>query len=1111
MRGIVFSLLLAGALAACRSASSPADGTAADAQTLRFRLRTGAETGLRFSNQLRPTAAFNVFNYMYFYNGAGVATADFNADGFTDVFFAANQQPNQLYLNRGQLRFDNVSQAAGLPTDSGWSTGVSVTDINHDSLPDLYICRAANYETLQGRNQLLVCEGIENGVPKYRDRAAEYGLDFSGLSTQAVFFDYDRDGDLDMFLLNHAPSHVGRFAERSRFEGSYDALSGDRLYRRDGNRFTDVTRQAGINSTAIGYGLGVVVADINLDGWPDLYVCNDFHENDYLYINNGRGGFTDETSLRTQHTSQYSMGVDAADVTNDGYPDVISMDMLPPDHYMQKRSLGEDNYDIFQMKLRFGYHPFISRNNLQLNRRNKLFSEVGQYAGIAATDWSWSCLWTDFDNDGWKDLFISNGIPKRLNDIDWVNFIASESFQQKLNTQSLSAADFELINQFPEIKLPNYFFRNQGEARFSRQTNIANDLPSFSNGAAYADFDNDGDLDMVVNNIGDEAMLYENELADTARGRHCRVVLQGPATNRYAQGARLLLYQQGELRTYEKQAVHGYLSSMEGPLLLGLAGPPIDSALVLWPDGSYQPWQPRQGETVVLQWKPGLAPFNYGRWQQWGTDGSHRFTDLTASSGLLYDHTENLYQEFNREPLIPYMTSTDGPALAVGDIDGNGLDDVFLGAARGFKNQLYLQQPGGRFAPAILPALAADSAAEDTDAVIADLNGDGRPDLLVASGGNEFYGPATELQPRLYLNTGQGLQKQANAFAGIYCNAGSLAVADFTGDGRPDVFLGGRAQPFAHGLAPRSYLLQNDGQGHFTDITAARAPALLQPGMVKQARSTDWNADGQPDLLLACHWRPPLLVLQQKGRFDQATPLGEPGLWNACLPLDANGDGRPDLLAANLGLNTRLHASTSQPLRLYVGDADGNGTTEQLLTYYMQGQEVAFASKDELQKQLPHLKKKYLYAHDFARASLPDLLGPAVLPKMELRTATQLASGFYLQQPNGRYQWQALPWLAQLSQYNDACLLDANLDGRQDLLLVGNFYDLAAQLGRADADCGLLLINDGQGRWHPETLQGALLTGEARRIRPLQVGGRPCVVVARNNAPAMLLGVAANK
>lgn len=485
-------------------------------------------TGIHFTNKLTPGNKFNMFYYMYFYNGAGIGAGDFNEDGKIDLFFASNQSDNKLYLNKGKMSFEDVTKQAAIPEDGGWSTGVSVVDINNDGLLDIYVCRVGNYETLKSKNQLLICKGIKNGIPYYEDEAAKYGLDFSGFSTQALFFDYDMDGDLDMFLLNHSVHQNGNYQPRKNFLGTYSPLSGDRIFRNDGDHFTDVTRQTGINSSAISYGLGVAASDINLDGWPDLYVGNDFHENDYLYINQKNGTFSEENNQRLMHTSQFSMGVDIADANNDGYPEIISMDMLPSDPYILKRSLGEDDYDIFYEKISYGYNYQYTRNNLQFNRKNGMFSEVGLYSGVYATDWSWAPLWMDFDNDGLKDLFISNGIPKRMNDMDYVNFISSEEGMEKLRDTSKDVRNMELINKFPEIKIPNKFYRNKGDLSFSDLTDeIENNQPTYSNGAVYADLDNDGDLDVVVNNIDDPVLIYENKSNDSLQTSFADITLKG--------------------------------------------------------------------------------------------------------------------------------------------------------------------------------------------------------------------------------------------------------------------------------------------------------------------------------------------------------------------------------------------------------------------------------------------------------------------------------------------------------------------------------------------------------------------------------------------------------
>src|SRR4051812_14533771 len=571
-------------------------------------------TGLNFTNRLTSTDSFNLFKYMYFYNGAGVGAGDFNNDGLIDLFFSSNQGDNCLYLNNRKLHFKDVTAEAGVAANKGWSTGVSIVDINNDGLLDIYVCRVGKYEILNSKNELLICQGInKKGVPYCRDKAHEYGLDFSGFSTQAAFFDLDMDGDLDMFLLNHSVHENTNFRPRIEYLGTYSELSGDRIFRNDGGHFTDITRQSGINSSAISYGLGIVVSDINLDGYPDLYIGNDFHENDYLYINQKNGTFREELNDHIMHTSKFSMGVDAGDINNDGCPELISVDMLPSDPYILKRSLGENEYDIFNLKINYGYNYQYSRNNLQYNRRNGMFSETGLYSGIAATDWSWAPLWVDFDNDGLKDLFISNGIPKRMNDIDYINFISDQEIQQKIQDNEIKATDATLIDKFPDTKLRNKFYSNKGELRFSDiGLQVRDEKTSYSNGAVYADFDNDGDLDIVVNNIDEPALLYQNKNNDSGQNRSIQIKLRGPGTNLQGVGSKVVLFTNNGLRVYEKFPVHGFMSSMEIPMHLGLSKTRIDSAFLIWPDNSYQPLHVPPGKSILsIAYQNNLPTFDY--------------------------------------------------------------------------------------------------------------------------------------------------------------------------------------------------------------------------------------------------------------------------------------------------------------------------------------------------------------------------------------------------------------------------------------------------------------------------------------------------------------------
>jgi hypothetical protein len=1067
------------------------------------------QTGIDFNNKLTPLPELNMLKYMYFYNGAGVGAGDFNNDGLIDLFFAGNQVANKLYLNKGQLQFRDVTKQSGIPEDNGWSTGVSVVDINNDGLLDIYICRVGNYASLKGHNLLLICTGIgKDSIPIYVEKSAEYGLDFSGFSTQAAFFDVDLDGDLDMYLLNHSLRYNSTFNERSYYENKFDSLSGDRMYRNDKGKFIDVSRSAGINSSVIGYGLGICVSDINLDGYPDLYIANDFHENDYLYINQKNGRFIDESANSLMHTSQFSMGVDVADINNDAYPEIITLDMLPEDPYILRRSLGEDEYNLFRMKIQYGYNYQYTRNNLQLNRKNGMFSEIGMYAGISATDWSWSPLWMDFDNDGKKDLFISNGIPKRLNDIDYVNYISSEAIQSRIRSNKMAANDLAFIDKFPQIKLDNKFYINNGNAQFSDAKGaIGNQRETYSNGAVYADLDNDGDLDIVVNNIDDQAMVYRNNANNKS---FIQLDLKGSADNPRAIGTRVVLYQGKNTITYEKYPVRGFQSSMEVPLQIGIDSLSIDSLLIIWPGSGFEKIQFIPGTNrYVVNYRDGLPAFDYSRLQTVSPDPI--FKDITTASGLSYKHQENDFVEFNREPLIPFMVSTEGPALAVGDMNKDGREDIFLGSSKGFKSALFFQSENGGFIRSPQPALDADSVYEDVDAVWADVNGDGYADLAVASGGNEYYGNDEHLLPRLYLNEGGKKLVKANAFKDIDITASSIIAHDFNEDGRVDFFLGGRAVPFAYGTIPRSYILVNDGKGNFIDMTEKLAPGLARVGMVKDAELADIDGDKDTDLLLALEWGGIVAFTNEQSGYVKKTLSAAKGWWNFIRAFDVDNDGDMDFIAGNLGQNSRLKASREEPVRLYLNDFDGNGTRDQVLTYYLNGMEIPFANKAELEKQMPALKKKFLYAADFAKAPMKEIFEKEKLNTAQVLSAEQFSNALFINDGQGKYIIQPLPFQAQFTPYKDAVVLDYNKDGMKDVLIAGNFYGNNIQLGRSDADFGTLLLNRGNGKLEPIPLPGMIIKGEVRKISQITLGVNNALVIARNNDSAMIINIQGNK
>ncbi len=1064
-------------------------------------------TGLNFANNLAATPDFNMLKYMYFYNGAGVGAGDFNNDGLVDLFFASNQGQNKLFLNKGNLKFDDVTIQAKIPTDKGWSTGISLADINDDGMLDIYVCRVGKYEALHSKNQLLICKGKdEKGIPFYEDQAEAYGLDFSGFSTQAAFLDYDLDGDLDLFLLNHSLRFNSTFAPRSNFIGNVDSLSKDILFRNDGNYFTDVSVAAGIQQSIIGYGLGIVVSDINLDGYPDMYIGNDFHENDYLYINNKNGGFTDQLTSSVMHTSQFSMGVDVADINNDAWPEIIAADMLPSDPYILKRSLGEDEYNTFQIKIKNGYNHQYARNTLQLNLGNGLFSDIGLYSGIYATDWSWSALWMDFDNDGWKDLFISNGIPKRLNDIDYVNYVSNDDIQNKIRTGDMKDKDMALIEKFPKIKLPNRFFRNKHNATFEDMSaHITENKETYSNGAAYADLDNDGDFDIIVNNIDEPILIYKNTTNDKKQHAATQLYLTGDKGNRLAVGVKVFLFADSSILSYEKFPVKGFQSAMELPLQFPVPAN-YDSALLVWTDNTYQ--------HIVLNkdsaqhhfaYKKGLPKFNYESLKK-KSIAEYSFEDITAQYGLSYQHKENLFVEFDREPLMPFMISNEGPALAVGDINGDKLEDVFIGSVKWEKSVVFTQQANGKFIRTVQPALDADSTYEDVDACWMDFNKDGFLDLAVASGGNEFYGKSNILLPRLYLNDGKGnLIKKENAFENLFMTASCILPYDFNKDGHMDIFLGGRAVPFEYGKIPRSYILLNDGNENFKDETAGFNADLQYPGFVKDASLADLDSDGDADLILALEWDGICAFINNNSNYTKKYITELKGWWNFLLPVDVDRDGDLDLVAGNQGLNSRLTATMKEPVRFYYFDADNNGKKEQIITYYLEGKELVFANKAELEKQIPLLKKKYLYAEDFAKASVKDIFESGKLNNAEKFTANHFSNTVFINNGNLSFTAISLPWQAQLTSYRDAAIVYANNDSLPDIIMTGNFYPNNIQMGRYDADYGTLLLNKGNGNFEYSMINDLIIKGEARKINKITIPGiDQSFIIARNNDSLVL-------
>jgi enediyne biosynthesis protein E4 len=1075
-------------------------------------------TGITFVNELPESSEFNILNYLYYYNGGGVAVGDVDGDGLPDLYFTSNLGPNRLYRNLGDYRFEDITEQAGVAGPPGWTTGVTMADVNGNGHIDIYVS-AVNYLTMAGHNVLY----INNGDGTFTDRTEEYGLDFAGYSTQAVFFDYDGDGLLDMYLLNHSV-HTERGVSARPQRSPRHPRAGDRLYRNVGGRFVDVSEEAGIHGGVEGYGLGVVVSDFNLDGCPDIFVANDFQENDFLYINNCDGTFTESIAEAMGHTSRFSMGVDAADIDNDGRPDLIVLDMLPEREDILKTSANAESFNVYELKLRAGYHPQYARNTLHLNRGAGRFSDIGYLAGVHATDWSWAALLADLDNDGLKDLFITNGIYRRPNDLDYINFVSNEAIQQSLEA-GISEENLALLELMPRIPLPNFAYRNEGDLTFTDMA-AAWGLgdPGFSTGAAYVDLNNSGALDLVVNNINAPAGIYRNRSREVNGHHYLKVELRGDGGNTAGIGARVVIrHGGGQLQVLEQMPTRGWQSSVDHRLHFGLGrSDRVDTLLVIWPDRRYQELTDLSADrTVVLRQADAV-----GRWDYSGTgftpasSAPHLlagagefparaplFEDITDGLGLDFHHEENTFYDYNREPLMPHRLSTEGPALAVGDVNGNGLDDVYVGGAKWQSGRLYIQQPDGRFLEADVPAFRADSLAEDVDAVFFDANGNGRLDLYVVSGGNEFWGDAEALRDRLYRNDGQGgFRRDRDALPDFFENGAVVVPGDFDGDGHVDLFVGSRVVARAYGITPRSYLLRNDGHGRFVDVTDAVAPGLREAGMVTSAAWLDNRRDGL-DLVLAGEWMPVRLFRQEGGRFRDRTAAaglgGTNGWWNSVTAADLTGNGRLDLVLGNLGLNSYIRAAPDRPARLYVHDFFGNGTLEQILTFYKpDGVSYPLAGRDELVKLMPQLRSRYTSYADFGASRIEDIFPAADLRQAHRLEAYRFDSVVALDRGDGSYEIRPLPVQAQFAPIRAALAGDFDGDGHTDLLVAGNFFGVTPVRGRYDASYGLLLRGDGAGGFEAMDLEtsGAILEGQVRELAPLlRADGGRVVVAARNN------------